>query len=143
MGYAKAAELNGYPGPLHVLELADELSLTDAQRRETQAVFDSMKQKAVDLGRALVDEEARLDRLFAQKEANAEALDAALLRIGELQARVRGVHLEAHLAQARILSPEQVERYLKLRRYGRSDHSRHHGFRDACSSRGNAAGFPV
>jgi hypothetical protein len=27
-GLAKAAELNGYPGPAHVLELADELKLT-------------------------------------------------------------------------------------------------------------------
>src|SRR5687767_11125254 len=25
MGYAKAAELNGYPGPMHVLELAEKL----------------------------------------------------------------------------------------------------------------------
>src|ERR1700757_2891750 len=31
MGYAKAAELNGYPGPMHVLELGDRLELTDEQ----------------------------------------------------------------------------------------------------------------
>jgi hypothetical protein len=29
MGYAKAAELNSYPGPKHVLELSKELDLTD------------------------------------------------------------------------------------------------------------------
>ena len=29
MGMAKAAELNGYPGPVHVLTLADELRLTE------------------------------------------------------------------------------------------------------------------
>lgn len=28
MGYAMAAELNGYPGPAHVLELAEQLELT-------------------------------------------------------------------------------------------------------------------
>ena len=28
MGLALAAELNGYPGPLHVIELADSLRLT-------------------------------------------------------------------------------------------------------------------
>lgn len=27
MGYAKAAELNRHPGPMHVLELADQLKL--------------------------------------------------------------------------------------------------------------------
>jgi hypothetical protein len=32
MGFAKAAELNGYPGPKHVLDLAEKLKLTDAQR---------------------------------------------------------------------------------------------------------------
>ena len=31
MGLALAAELNGYPGPLHVLELAETLDLTDEQ----------------------------------------------------------------------------------------------------------------
>ena len=31
MGCAKAAELNGYPGPAHVLELADQLALTPSQ----------------------------------------------------------------------------------------------------------------
>jgi len=28
MGYTKSAELNGFPGPLHALELADKLHLT-------------------------------------------------------------------------------------------------------------------
>ena len=35
MGLAKAAELNGYPGPLHVLELAAELKLTEEQDRKS------------------------------------------------------------------------------------------------------------
>jgi hypothetical protein len=32
MGLALAAELNGYPGPLHVLELSKELDLGQSQR---------------------------------------------------------------------------------------------------------------
>lgn len=32
IGMALPAELNGYPGPLHVLELADALGLTPEQR---------------------------------------------------------------------------------------------------------------
>jgi hypothetical protein len=38
MGYAKAAELNSYPGPKHVLELARELGLTPAQEEQTLTI---------------------------------------------------------------------------------------------------------
>ena len=34
LGYALAAELNGWPGPLHVLELADDLDLSSSQREQ-------------------------------------------------------------------------------------------------------------
>jgi len=37
MGLAKAAELNGYPGPAHVLELAAQLELTSEQKTKTEA----------------------------------------------------------------------------------------------------------
>lgn len=43
MGLALAAELNGYPGPLHVIELRRELALNDAQAARAQALFDAMK----------------------------------------------------------------------------------------------------
>ena len=33
MGLALAAELNGYPGPIHVLELGDQLNLSSVQSR--------------------------------------------------------------------------------------------------------------
>ena len=35
-GFAKAAELNGYPGPAHVLELREPLTLSEAQLGATQ-----------------------------------------------------------------------------------------------------------
>ena len=68
MGFAKAAELNGYAGPKHVLELASELELTAEQRTRTQALFASMQTKAVALGRQLVDEERKLDRLVREHQ---------------------------------------------------------------------------
>lgn len=46
MGLAKAAELNGYPGPSHALALASELGLTSEQRQLTQALFATMEEKA-------------------------------------------------------------------------------------------------
>ena len=120
MGFAKAAELNGYAGPKHVLELADELALSAEQRTRTQALFDSMQTKAIALGRRLVDEERKLDRLFASAAVTQAALQDTVARIGALQADVRAAHLEAHLEQATILTPEQRNRYIHLRGYHRS-----------------------
>ena len=54
MGLAKAAELNGYAGPAHVLELAQDLALTPAQRARTEALLATMTAKAVLLGQTLV-----------------------------------------------------------------------------------------
>src|SRR6266571_4214131 len=45
MGLAKAAELNSYPGPLHVLELADELGLSDAQRASSRTLYERMRER--------------------------------------------------------------------------------------------------
>ena len=67
MGMAKAAELNGYPGPMHVLQLANELALTTEQSAQMEALFQSMKQAAVPLGQAIVHLEAELDAHFANR----------------------------------------------------------------------------
>lgn len=118
MGLAKAAELNGYAGPRHVLELASELELTREQRAQTEALYEAMLSKASTLGRALVEKERELDRLFATRSMDAAQLAETLDDIGSLQARVRGAHLEAHLAQVEILTAEQNARYARLRGYG-------------------------
>lgn len=117
MGLAKTAELNGYPGPLHVLELAEQLKLSAEQKTKTQDLYNAMQARAIDAGRALIDAEQKLDRLFAGKAINPELLDSSLKEIGALQARVRTVHLEAHLLQVGILTPEQIARYNALRGY--------------------------
>jgi Spy/CpxP family protein refolding chaperone len=117
MGFAKAAELNGYPGPKHVLELAGELALTAEQRTRTQALFVSMQTRAVALGRQLVDEERKLDRLFANTRITRDFLQESVARIAALQADVRVAHLEAHVEQVKILTPQQRAGYLRLRGY--------------------------
>jgi Spy/CpxP family protein refolding chaperone len=53
MGMAKAAELNDYPGPKHVLDLAMQLKLTESQRQKFQAIFDRMSAAAKPLGMEL------------------------------------------------------------------------------------------
>jgi hypothetical protein len=132
MGLARAAELNGYAGPAHVLELGQQLVLTAEQTARTEAAFASMERKAISLGVALVDAERRLDQLFATKAITPELLTRALEDIGALQAQVRGVHLAAHLEQVAILTPQQNVRYAQLRGYsgekasnGAVDHHTH------------------
>eukprot|EP00494_Astrolonche_serrata_P005864 UN05881 len=111
MGLAKAAELNHYPGPLHVLELAGELTLSREQIDATAALFRSMKHAAMALGSQIITRESRLDALFADSRATPESLDSALLEIATLQAKLRAVHLKAHIEQRSILSMAQALRY--------------------------------
>jgi hypothetical protein len=120
MGLAKAAELNGYPGPAHVLELASQLKLSQQQRVATQRLFAAMQARAVELGRELLAAERQLDSSFANRSVTNESLASTLQRIGALQAELRGAHLEAHLAQIRILTADQAAAYSALRGYGAS-----------------------
>ncbi len=117
MGFALPAELNGYPGPVHVLELADRLGLTADQRAEMTRLFDAMKAEAMPLGERLIAEEAALDALFADRRATADTVAAATAEIGATQGLLRAAHLKYHLATLQALQPEQVQRYADLRGY--------------------------
>ena len=129
MGLAKAAELNGYPGPMHVLELAAQLQLTADQKSKTEALFKKVKTRAVDIGRQLVEEEQALDRQFSSKSITPAPLQSSLERIGKLQAELRRVHLETHLEQTALLSDTQIAAYSKLRGYEAGDDHSGHGRR--------------
>ena len=118
MGLALAAELNGYPGPSHVLELADKLDLSADQKSRVQKLFDSMKAEALPLGAKLLAEEAALDKAFASQAITADSLKDATAQIGVTQAALRNAHLKYHLQTAQILSADQMKTYSTLRGYG-------------------------
>jgi hypothetical protein len=130
MGLAKAAELNHYPGPRHVLDLAAQLQLSEMQRAETQKIYNNMHQEAVRLGALIVDKEKELDHLFATQAVLADTLQSLTKQIAQLQGELRLVHLQAHVEMKRLLSPEQVEAYDALRGYtasaGAAPHTGHH-----------------
>ena len=117
MGLAKAAELNHYPGPRHVLDLGAQLELTPAQRAATEAAFRRMQDEAVQLGRQIVERERALDGMFARGEIDAGKLSAATAEIARLQGNLRAAHLSAHLEMRRLLSPAQIKKYDELRGY--------------------------
>ncbi|MGH1461118.1 MAG: Spy/CpxP family protein refolding chaperone [Neptuniibacter sp.] len=126
MGYAKAAELNGYPGPAHVLELSKKLSLSADQRRETETIFSQMKASAKDLGAELVAAERALDEGFRSKKIDKLSLSKLVEDIGNIESRLRAIHLSAHLQQTKILNDEQISEYMNLRGYNRTGHGSHH-----------------
>ena len=117
MGYAKAAELNHYPGPRHVLDLADQLNLSAEQRQRTQQIFDRMKAAALPLGQQIVSEERRLNSLFAASSIDQATLAAETAKIADLQGQLRDVHLSAHLATRAVLTQDQIVQYDRLRGY--------------------------
>lgn len=127
MGFAKAAELNHFPGPKHVLELTTLLRLTEGQVLGTKKVFETMNHDAVELGKAIIDEEETLNRRFVHNHIDRQTLAEITGKIAGLQGKLRAVHLAAHLAMKEILTQKQVERYDELRGYGRgsSESSKH------------------
>lgn len=118
MGYAMAAELNHYPGPRHVLDMAGELGLDAETVRKTQALFDAMQAAAVALGGRLIEAERELDRAFAERTIDSARLTELTGRIAELDGQLRNIHLAAHLEMTRLLTPEQIHAYDALRGYG-------------------------
>lgn len=125
-GLALAAELNGYPGPSHVLELRDRLGLTVDQGAEVQRLFDAMKQEAVPLGNKLVEQERALEHLFSSRAVTPESLKTSIAAIAETQGRLRESHLKYHLSTAAVLDQSQMRRYAELRGYQRPDGSAGH-----------------
>lgn len=120
MGLAKAAELNHYPGPRHVLDMASQLGLSETQRAETQQIYDRMHQEAVRLGNLLIAKEGELDRLFATNEIDVPTLQGVVQAIAQLQGELRITHLQAHVDMKHILSSDQIAQYDVLRGYGAS-----------------------
>jgi Spy/CpxP family protein refolding chaperone len=122
MGLSLPAELNGYPGPVHILELANALQLSDDQRVRTKALFEAMKAETIPIGERILSEETAVDRLFAARQVTRAALEEAVSRIAFAQGELRAAHLRYHLSMTDLLSPEQIARYAELRGYTTGGH---------------------
>jgi Spy/CpxP family protein refolding chaperone len=126
MGLALAGELNGYPGPVHVLELAEQLGLTSAQRQRTSELIEAMKDETMAIGEQLIAAERELDRLFATKTITETTLTEAVRNAAVIQGSLRAAHLKYHLATLDLLTPDQARRYGELRGYGEDTARPHH-----------------
>ena len=120
-GLAKAAELNGVPGPNHLLEMKNEIGLTEQQISDIEALFEEMKKDAVALGKELIQHERELNDHFADRTITEELLDELLGRIESTRKKLRYVHLSAHLKTPAIVTEEQIRLYNRLRGYSDDD----------------------
>lgn len=126
-GLAKPAELNGYPGPAHLLELRDKISLTEEQHRAVETLFHDMQARAKRTGALYVDAERRLEAAFSDRTVDADSLASLVREAERLRAELRLVHLETHLKTLPLLTRHQVAAYARLRGYGEATHDGGHG----------------
>lgn len=115
MGLALPAELNRYPGPMHVLELADPLGLSPEQKLHMRDLVEAMRAEVLPIGEEVIAAEGALDRLFATARATPAAVTEASGAAGAARASLRAAHLRYHLDAREALTPDQIRRYEELR----------------------------
>jgi hypothetical protein len=119
MGLARAAELNSYPGPRHLLDAvhAGRLQARPDQVTRIGQIFEKMRDAARRIGAEILIEEQHLEAAFQATAITEPELRARVERSAALQGELRAIHLQAHLATRAILSAAQIARYNELRGY--------------------------
>jgi len=117
LGFALPAELNGLPGPKHLLELRDDLRLSTTQVNAITQLRDKVRRSAPALGNALIQAEQALENALQTAEPDGRKVEQLVLAAGEARARVRLSHISAHVAAAKLLRAEQIQKYAELRGY--------------------------
>jgi len=116
-GLAKVAELNGLPGPKHILEMKEEIELSPLQEQGIMKLFKAMNGRAVELGYVFIGLEKELNNRFATKTIDEKVLRELLEKLSKTYMELRFAHLSTHLKTPDILSKDQIEKYNRLRGY--------------------------
>lgn len=120
-GLAKAAELNGMPGPAHLLEMKEKISLTVDQVLIIENTFQQMQKQAIQQGEHLIALEQELELQFRSGTVTQDALRSLLTTIANARMELRFTHLAAHLKTPDVLSKDQISKYNELRGYSNPD----------------------
>ncbi len=122
-GMAKPAELNGYPGPRHVLDAveAGDFEVTDEQKMQIKTLYEEMRTDAISLGEQIIELEIAIDDAFSNASINETFLEEKVTESARLYGQLRTVHLKYHLSMVDILSDKQVAQYNELRGYTSDD----------------------
>jgi hypothetical protein len=118
-GMAKPAELNGVPGPKHLLDMieAGKLEVSEKQKNKIESVYKRMKENAIKKGGKIITKEEKIDNGFEKRSIEQEELKDKIKTSANLYADLRFIHLKTHLEMLDILNEKQVEKYNKLRGY--------------------------
>ena len=114
-GMGSYADLNGYPGPKHVLEMRDTLRLTDEQEKDIEAIFDGMSETARAKGELVIAKEQELNARFKNGTVTEPEIRRLAGEIGKLRGDLRAVHLTAHVQTRQILTKQQIALYNTIR----------------------------
>lgn len=120
-GLALPAELNGVPGPAHLLELKNELALDARQVASIEAVFAKMQAEARAAGDRFIAAEAAIEAAFRRGGPDRDTLRVLIDAAAEARAELRFVHLSRHLETLPLLTDRQIASYNALRGYGAPD----------------------
>ena len=132
LGQALPAELNGYPGPRHTIDMAEELELTEEQLAGVQTLFDDMQSAVIPLGEQYLEVVTELELAFREGTITEEYLQNLLEKITSIEAQMRYVHLSTHLATIDILNQDQIMQYNMMRGYmDGMDHEQHQNSGDS------------
>lgn len=116
-GLALPAELNGVPGPTHLLDMAAEIGLSPAQVSALTDIQDRMRTAAIQAGNAFIEAERALNDSFSEGPPDAADLARLVATSGQARSKLRLAHLSAHLETKPLLTLEQVKTYNRLRGY--------------------------
>ena len=120
-GFAKAAELNGIPGPAHLLEMKDKIPLSELQIEKITRIYEEMRTKAIEQGEKFISLEQELENRFQDRTITDVTLRSSLGAIADARMELRYIHLATHLQTPEILSADQINKYNALRGYSTSD----------------------
>ncbi|MCU7933917.1 MAG: hypothetical protein KZQ99_03435 [Candidatus Thiodiazotropha sp. (ex Dulcina madagascariensis)] len=128
MGFSKVAELNHFPGPRHVIDLASELSLSKQQIHEANSIYQSMHLEAKKYGSEFVAKEREIEHLFLSQNVDSQNLKILVRESAELKGKIRLAHLKAHISQKQLLTRDQIRKYDEIRGYvgGQNQKHMHH-----------------
>lgn len=108
------AEVNNYPSPKKVLLFSKDLNLTETQKNQLRAILTEMNRKATEMGKFLINEETKFNKLFETNKINEGSLVYYTNKIGLLQGELRNAYLKAHFRTSRILTVSQLKKYLEV-----------------------------
>jgi Spy/CpxP family protein refolding chaperone len=111
-----SAEDRQWLGERFMLRLQERLAVTPAQAEELRGALQAQRVRLREDVRAVCETRLELQRLLERQDADAAELREAAERVKVSQGRLLDRRIEMHAAMRSILTPEQWQTWLEIRR---------------------------